>query len=71
VEDLTIDFLDPRSPIFTAGFRTGDRLRSLNGSPVETLSRALNLIHEIRACDSITVQVQRGNEILDYRFDFK
>jgi len=71
VTELTIAAIAPESPMYAAGFRQDDRILKVNGTPVDTLGRAINLIHEIRASSRITVQVQRGDRILDYRVDFE
>lgn len=71
VTHLTIIRLSGDSPIYTAGFRKGDRILKVNGTPIETMGRAINLIHEVKRTDDLTVQVQRGEEILDYRFEFR
>jgi membrane-associated protease RseP (regulator of RpoE activity) len=71
VVDLSVLKVTEESPMFAAGFRTDDRILKVNGTPIGTMQRAVNLVHEIRACDSLTVKVQRGDQIIDYRFDFK
>jgi len=71
VKHLVLNAIDVRSPMYAAGFREGDRILKVNGTPIGTLSRAVNLIHEIRACPRLTVQVQREDEIIDYEFIFE
>ncbi len=71
VTDLSIFKIAEESPMYAAGFRKGDSVLKVNGTPVSTMGRAINLVHEIRACNQLTVQVQRGDQIIDYRFDFE
>lgn len=71
VTDLKIDLVSPESPEFTAGFRAGDRVLKINESPVTTLSRAINLAHEIRTSSRLAVQVERNGKIVDYLFEFE
>lgn len=68
---LRIVHLSEKSPMFSAGFRVDDRILKLNARPIGSLERAINLIHEIKACNHLTVQVQRGDKIIDYQFDFE
>jgi S1-C subfamily serine protease len=71
VTDLSILKVAEGSPMYVAGFRKHDRILKVNGTPIDTMSRAVNLIHEIKACSQLTVQVQRGGQIIDYQFDFR
>jgi general secretion pathway protein C len=71
IMELSISALAEESPMYRAGFRKDDRILKVNGTPIGTLTRAFNLIHEIRASPRLTVQVQRGGRILDYRIDFE
>lgn len=71
VQQLTLALLDGKTPLFAAGFREGDQIRSVNGTPITTMGRAVNLVHEIKACNRLTVQIQRGDQIIDYQFDFE
>ena len=68
---LHIARLTPDSPLYTAGFRKDDRIVSINGTPVTTLSRALNLVHEIESCSRLKVQVERDGKTVDYEFEFE
>jgi hypothetical protein len=54
-----------------AGFRKDDRILMVNDAPIGTMGRAVNLVHEIQACDRLTVQVHRGDKIIDYQFVFE
>ncbi len=69
VTELTIAALAEGSPMYAAGFRKDDRIMKVNGTPVVTLGRAINLVHEIKSSDRLTVQVQRGDKLIDYRVD--
>ena len=71
VTHLTILKLDPDSPMYVAGFRKGDLILKVNGTLIGTMGRAINLVHEIKAADQVTVEVKRGEEVVNYRFDFK
>ncbi len=71
VLDLTVFKLAEESPMYAAGFRKDDRILKVNGTPIGTMSRAVNLVHEIKACSQLTVQVQRGDQIIEYQFDFE
>lgn len=71
VDYLTIHKLAPDSPMYSAGFRRDDRILRINGTVIGTLDRAMNLVHEIRRCDHLSVQVHRGGLLMDYEFDFR
>ena len=71
VTDLTIVSLSEESPMYAAGFRAKDRILKVNGTPIGTLGRAINLVHEIKGCPRLTVQVQRGEKLLDYQVEFE
>jgi predicted metalloprotease with PDZ domain len=70
LQSLVIEFVDDRSPFHSAGFRKNDRILKVNNEPVATLSRSINLIHEIEASARVTVQVEREGRIVEYQFDF-
>jgi S1-C subfamily serine protease len=57
--------------MYAAGFRKEDRILKVNGTPIGTMGRAVNLVHEIKACNRLTVQIQRGDQVIDYQFDFE
>ncbi len=71
VTHLSISKLAESSPMYAAGFRIDDLILQVNGTPIGTMGRAVNLVHEIKACNRLTVQVQRGDQIIDYQFDFE
>jgi membrane-associated protease RseP (regulator of RpoE activity) len=71
VTDLSILKVAEESPMYEAGFRKDDRIVKVNGTPIRTMGRAVNLIHEIKACTRLTVQVQRGDQIIDFKFEFE
>ena len=71
VTDLSIAAISEESPMDAAGFRKDDRIVQVNGTPIRTLGRAANLVHEIKACERLSIQVRRGDQIIDYRFDFQ
>lgn len=71
VTDLTIISVDENSPMYEAGFRREDRILMINGAPIETMGRALNLLHEIKASSLLTIQVRRGDRIIDYQVTFE
>lgn len=71
VSEVSIDRLAADGPFYAAGLRPGDRLVAVNGSPIRTLRRAVNLVHEIRDADLLQVRVERGGSFLDYRIDFE
>jgi membrane-associated protease RseP (regulator of RpoE activity) len=70
VVSLTIDSIDERSPMYAAGFRKGDLILEVNGSPVTTLKRAVGLIQEVRAGSFLTARLQRDGKIVNFRCDF-
>lgn len=71
VTELRIAKVSQESPMYRAGFRQNDRILKVNGAPVTSMSRAVNLVHEIRGKTRLTVQVERDGKISDYRFDFE
>lgn len=71
VASLSIFKVDEQSPMYAAGFRRDDRILKVNGTAISTMSRAVNLVHEIKACNHLTIQVQRADQIIDYQFDFE
>lgn len=71
VTELTIVGIAEGCPMHFAGFRKDDRILRINGTPVMTMERALNLVHEIKAAETLTVQVQRGDKLIDYQFEFR
>jgi hypothetical protein len=71
VQELVIASILPESPLYVAGFRKDDRILTINGTSVQTLERAANLVHEIRACTALTVQVDRVGSILTFEFAFR
>jgi len=71
VTDLAILKLADESPMYTAGFRKDDRILKVNGTPIDSMGRAVNLIHEIKASNRLTVQIRRGDQIVNYQFDFE
>ena len=71
VSEVCIDRLASDGPFYAAGLRPGDRLVAVNGSPIRTLHRAVNLVHEIRDADLLQVRVERRGSFFDYRIDFE
>jgi hypothetical protein len=71
VRDLRIVKLLEESPIYEAGFRMNDRILKVNERSITTLSRALNLAHEIESSNKLTVEVEREGKVLDFRFDLE
>ena len=67
--ELWIERLTPECPVFTAGLRPGDRVLEVNGAPVSTMSRALNLLLEIRTSPSVSVAFEREGRVSRLRFD--
>jgi len=71
ITELRIARVAPESPLHSAGFRPNDRIVKVNGSPVTTLARALNLAHEVQQSNRLTVEVERSGQTVQYRFDFE
>ena len=69
ISRLVIFQVEQSGPAYEAGFRKDDVVVQVNGAPVGTMSRALNLIHEVRQSDHLAVQVRRGEKVIDFRFD--
>lgn len=69
ISRLVVFQVEQPGPAHDAGFRKGDVVVQVNGAPIRTMSRALNLIHEVRTSDHLTVQIRRGEKLIDYRFD--
>jgi hypothetical protein len=57
--------------LYVAGFRQDDRIIRVNETVVDTLSRAINLVHEVRAASRLSVEVERGGTTIRYQFDFE
>jgi type II secretory pathway component PulC len=66
LRSLTIESIDQGGPIYAAGFRKGDRILEVNGTPVKTLSRALNLVQEVQKSDVLTIKIERTGTVLDF-----
>ena len=49
----------------TAGIKEGDIITRVNNEKLDNLQNALNLYTNVRNNDTITLQIQRGNEIKD------
>jgi membrane-associated protease RseP (regulator of RpoE activity) len=71
IKELKIGELSPQSPIYVAGFRANDVIVSVNGTPVSTLSRAVNLANELTAAPRAVITVQRLGVMLDYTLEFE
>lgn len=71
VTSLHIAKLSLECPVYAAGMRENDRILKVNGSAVTTLSRAINLVHEVRMCSRLTVEVERHRKIIDFTFEFE
>lgn len=71
VTDLSILAIAKESPMYEAGFRKDGRILRVNGTPIRTMGRAANLVHEIKACERLSVGVRRGDQVIDYQFDFR
>ncbi len=70
IRALRIAGLSADSPAALAGFQVDDLVLRVNGSPIETLQRAVNLVHEIQQSSGLTVDVDRKGQMLSYAFDF-
>ena len=70
LRSLAIDFINEDSPIYTAGFRKGDQILEVNGSPVGTLGRAMNLAGEVKRGESLRVRIRRDGVPREFRVDF-
>ncbi len=71
VRRLVVDQVSPGGPAHIAGVQKGDVVVSVNGQPVDTLGRAVNLASEIRATSSLEVKLDRGGVPVSLRVDFK
>ncbi len=71
IRRLVITQLEPESPAYLGGFRISDEIAAVNGAPVGTLQRAVNLIAEIRSAKTLAVRVRRAGRDMDFRFDFE
>jgi S1-C subfamily serine protease len=70
VVSIRIASIDQHSPMFAAGFRTGDQILEVNGAPVSTLNRAVNLVNEVRKCEVLTARVQRAGSVVSFKCEF-
>ncbi len=71
VQHLAVISIEADSPMFAAGLRKDDLILMVNDAPIGTMGRAVNLIHEIKSCETLTLKVRRGDIISDYRFEFQ
>jgi type II secretory pathway component PulC len=71
VEHLRLSYMAPGSPLERGGFREGDRILKVNGTPVGSVERAVNLAAEIRAADVVTVDLLRDGRPVKLRFEFR
>jgi len=70
IRSLVVEFVENNSPMHTAGFRKGDRILEVNGSPVATMKRAVNLVNEVRQSTLLTVRVQRDSKQTSFKIEF-
>jgi S1-C subfamily serine protease len=56
--------VEPESPAAAGGVQAGDVLVSINGEALESGSAAIALIRTLEAGDTVTLEVQRGDESL-------
>jgi membrane-associated protease RseP (regulator of RpoE activity) len=71
LSELLIAEISVESPMYAAGLRKGDRVLLVNGSPIATMERAMNLIHEVRASTSLSVRTEREGRTVDYQVIFE
>jgi S1-C subfamily serine protease len=71
VSELIIERVSPDSPFSRAGFQKNDRILSVNGMPVNTMSRAIGLANELRAQSRVDLEIEREGGRILYRFDFE
>lgn len=71
VDYLVLAHMEPGSPLEAGGFRVGDRILKLNGTPIGTLERALNLAAELRRADAVEVELLRDGRPLTFHFHFR
>ena len=67
---LTVQRLAPDSPLTLAGLRPKDRIVSINGTPVQGKGSE-ELLREAAGARSFKMKVERGGQLMDYRFDFE
>ena len=70
IKGVRIVGVDASSPVALAGFQVDDLVVRVNGTPIETLQRAVHLVHEVRQSSRLTVDVDRKGLRLSYQFDF-
>jgi S1-C subfamily serine protease len=71
VSELIIERVSPESPFSRAGLQKNDRILSVNGRPVDTMSRAIGLANELRRQTRVDLEIERGGNRILYRFDFE
>ena len=71
--EVTIVYsVDENSPAFARGIKAKDIIESVNGQKTSLLTiNAIRLILQSRDGDKVTLQVRRGNDLLDFEFAFK
>ena len=62
--------IEPGSVAYTLGFRTGDRLESVDGTIIDGLDAALHAYVQAADESTLAVRVRRGTQWLDFDDSF-
>jgi S1-C subfamily serine protease len=63
---IVISTVDENSPAAEAGLQANDVLLSINGETIENVRSAVEAIRALQPDDSVTLEVQRGEETLSF-----
>lgn len=71
--EMTIVYsVDENSPAFAHGIKPKDFIESVNGQKASSLPiKAIRLILQSRDGDKVTLQVRRGDDLMDFKFALK
>lgn len=68
-ETTIVYSVDENSPAFNCGIKANDIIESVNGQKASLLTmNAVRLILQSRDGDKVTLQVRRGDDLLDFEF---
>ena len=63
IRGFAVDKVKPGSLAAQYGLAPGDRILAVNGQPIDSLARAMQLYRRFRNSDSVRVRIKRGGQI--------